>query len=178
MCDFEHWIRPVSERIKGVYDYPTRVRTSTTESGEFMKTTVSRLSSKWPAVALLTLITPLATEGQRRGSQQAAAASWPSITVGAKVGYDNNSKGEVLGAQLRVPLLRSGAVELMPSAEVTFLAGLKEYQYVVEALYLLAGRRGGPYVGGGLAFRNTLYGAILVGYRHDLTLAYYLYILV
>ena len=124
-----------------------------------MTTTVSRLSSKWLAVALLTLITPLATEGQRRGPQQPAAASWPSITIGVKAGYDNNANGELLGAQLRVPLLRSGAVALMPSADVTFLTGLKEYQYAVDALYQLAGRRGGPYLGGGLAFRNTIFGA-------------------
>ncbi len=125
-----------------------------------MTTTFSRPSSKWLVVALLTLITPLATEGQRRrGPQQPAATSWPSITIGAKAGYDNNANGEVLGAQLRVPILRSGAVEVMPSADVTFLRGLKEYQYALDALYLVAGRQGGPYIGGGLAFRNTIYGA-------------------
>ena len=124
-----------------------------------MTTTLSRLSSKWLAVALLTFITPLATEAQRRGPRQPAAASWPSITIGMKAGYDNSAKAEVLGAQLRIPLLRNGTLELMPTADVTFPSGLKESQYAVEALYLLSGRRGGLYVGGGLAFRNTIYGA-------------------
>ena len=49
-----------------------------------MTTTVSRLPSKWLAVALLTLVTPLATEGQRRGPRQPTAASWPSIMVGVE----------------------------------------------------------------------------------------------
>ena len=124
-----------------------------------MTTTLRRLSSEWLAIALLTFLTPLATEAQRRGSQQPAAASWPSITIGVKAGYDNSAKAEVLGAQVRIPLLRNGAVELMPTADVTFPTGLNEYQYAVEALYLLSGRRGGLYVGGGLAFRNTIFGA-------------------
>jgi hypothetical protein len=46
----------------------------------------------------------------------------------------------------------------MPSADVSFVTGLKEYQYAVDALYVFGGARGGPYVGGGLAFRNTIYG--------------------
>ena len=123
-----------------------------------MTTTLSRPLSKWLAVALLTFGTPLASEGQRTGPRQPAAAPWPSITIGAKAGYDNNANAELLGAQLRVPLLRNGSLELMPSADVTFVTGLREYQYSVEALYILGGPRGGPYVGGGLAFRNTIYG--------------------
>ncbi len=123
-----------------------------------MTKTFSKLSSKWLAVGLLTFITPLATEAQRRGPRQPAAAAWPSITIGVKAGYDNNANGEVLGAQLRIPLIRTGIVELMPTADVTFLTRLKEYQYAVEALYLLSGRSGGLYVGGGLAFRNTIFG--------------------
>jgi hypothetical protein len=124
-----------------------------------MTTTFSRASSTWLALAMLTLLTPLATEAQRRRPRQPATASWPSISIGVKAGYDNNANAEVLGAQLRVPLLRNGSVNLMPSADVTFLRGLKAYQYNIEALYLLAGRQGGPYFGGGLAFRNTIYGA-------------------
>jgi hypothetical protein len=124
-----------------------------------MTTTFSRLSSKWLAVALLTFTTPFATEGQRRGPQQPAAAPWPSITIGVKAGYDSNTNAEVLGAQIRIPLLRSGTVELIPHTDVTFATALKEYQYAVDAVYLLSGRRGGLYVGGGLAFRNTIYGS-------------------
>ena len=123
-----------------------------------MTTTFSRHSGKWLTVALLTLGTPLASEGQVTGPGEPTAAPWASITVGAKAGYDNNANAELLGAQLRLPLLRRGSLELMPSADVTFVTGLREYQYSVEALYNLGGPRGGVYFGGGLAFRNTIYG--------------------
>ena len=119
-----------------------------------MTTTFGRRSGPWLAVALLMFATPIASEAQRTPT----ATPWPSITIGAKAGYDNNAHAELLGAQLRIPLLRNGLVELMPSADVSFVTGLREYQHSVEALYLLGGARGGPYVGGGLAFRNTIYG--------------------
>lgn len=123
-----------------------------------MTTTFSRHSGKWLAVTLLTFGTPLASEGQLTGPDEPTTAPWPSITIGAKAGYDNNANAELLGAQLRLPLLRNGSLELMPSADVTFVTGLREYQYSLEALYNLGGPRGGAYFGGGLAFRNTIYG--------------------
>lgn len=85
--------------------------------------------------------------------------SWPAVSVGPRIGYDQGSMGELVGLQVHVPILRSGHVELMPNADVTFLTGLREYQFNAEAVYLTGGRRGGIYAGGGLAFRNSIYGS-------------------
>ena len=124
-----------------------------------MTRTSSKIAGAGAVLGLLALTAPHGIEGQRRGPQQPASAAWPSITIGAKGGWDNNANAEVLGGQLRLPLLRNGSLELMPTADVTFATGLKEYQYAVEALFLQGDRRGGLYLGGGLAFRNTIYGA-------------------
>ncbi len=87
---------------------------------------------------------------------QADSSGWPAVELGARVGYDNQQRQEVVGALLRVPVLRDGSIELLPNADVTFLRGLKEYQVNLEAVYLLAGRQGGPYLGGGVGFRSTI----------------------
>ena len=123
-----------------------------------MQRTSSRIARAGAVLGLLSLTAPFGIEAQRRGRQQPATAGWPSITIGAKGGWDSNANAEVLGAQLRLPLLRNGTLELMPTADVTFATGLKEYQYAVEALLIRGDRRGGLYLGGGLAFRNTIYG--------------------
>jgi len=81
---------------------------------------------------------------------------WPAPEIGIRAGYDNGQRQEVLGALLRIPVLRSGHVELMPSGDITFLSGLKEYQFDAEAVYLLSGREGGFYGGGGIGLRNTV----------------------
>jgi hypothetical protein len=72
------------------------------------------------------------------------------------VGYDNTQRQEVVGTLLRIPILASGRVELLPNADVTFLRGLKEYQVNFEAVYLVAGGEGGLYAGGGMGFRSTI----------------------
>jgi hypothetical protein len=77
--------------------------------------------------------------------------------VGGHFGYDDNSSGEVVGAQIRIPIVRSARFELMPSGDITFLPGLKEYQFNADAVFVTGGRRGGLYAGGGLAVRNTLF---------------------
>jgi hypothetical protein len=46
----------------------------------------------------------------------------------------------------------------MPNADITFLTGLKEYELNLEVVYVTSGRAGGLYFGGGLAFRNSIYG--------------------
>lgn len=82
---------------------------------------------------------------------------WAPVNVGIHLGFDENSQGEVLGAQMRIPVLPSGKVELMPVGSVTFAAGLKEYHFSLDAVYTMGGRRGGLYFGGGLAVRNTIF---------------------
>ena len=103
---------------------------------------------------LLTATEPLAAQA---GGDDVAPGGWAPPSLGARVGYDNKQQNEVLGAQLRLPVLPSGELELMPSMDVTFLLGLKEYQYNIEAVYVLDGRTGGLYAGGGLGFRNSIF---------------------
>jgi hypothetical protein len=111
------------------------------------------------AALLLVILMPGTLEAQRRGRapQRAPRQAWPAATIGAQVGYDDVSQGNVLGAQIRVPVLRNAKVALMPSANVTFLTGLKEYQLNLDAVFVPGGRRGGIYVAGGLAARNTIF---------------------
>ena len=106
----------------------------------------------------MALVLPAAAEGQRRGRQGPAAPQWVPISVGLHVGYDDNASGEVAGVQLRIPIVRSGRIELMPNADVTFLRGLKAYQFNLDAVFVFGGRAGGPYVGGGLGYRNSVFG--------------------
>lgn len=62
----------------------------------------------------------------------------------------------VLGAQIHLPLLRNGLVELVPTADVIFPRNTREYQYNLELVYVSGGRRGGVYGGGGLGYRDTV----------------------
>lgn len=86
------------------------------------------------------------------------AQGWEPISIGVHAGYDNRNRQEVLGAQLRIPLLPSGRVELITNTDVTFLRSLKEYQTNFEAVYMLTPGQGGFYGGGGIGLRNTTLG--------------------
>lgn len=109
-------------------------------------------------LGLALLLAPAGVDAQRGGGRsQDAGQGWPAPTAGLRVGYDDNSTGTVLGAQFRIAALPSGMVELVPNADVTFLPGLKEYQYGVDAVLVSGGRRGGIFAGGGIAWRNTIY---------------------
>ncbi|MDX1494889.1 MAG: hypothetical protein R3253_12550, partial [Longimicrobiales bacterium] len=52
-------------------------------------------------------------------------------------------------------VVRSGVVEVIPSADVVFLAGAKDYQYALEAAWVSGGARGGAFFAGGVALRDT-----------------------
>ena len=125
----------------------------------FPKTTVTGI------MILVTLIVPRGVYGQRRGQEEAPPQRWSPISVGLYVGYDNQPSGEVAGAQIRIPVLRSGTVQLISGANVTFLNRLKEYQFNVEAVYTTVASTGGLYAGGGLAWRNTMFGSDLTAGR-------------
>ncbi len=79
------------------------------------------------------------------------------MTVGAHFGYDQSSNSEVLGLQLRGAVLRRGQVQLVPHANVTFLPGLREYQYAIDAVWVSGGRSGGIYLGGGAGLRSSVF---------------------
>lgn len=89
----------------------------------------------------------------------APAAPWASVTAGLRVGYDNNVNGELLGGQIRIPLLRDGSLEFVPSGDITFVPRLREYQGNLDMAWVPRGvGSSGAYIGGGLAFRNTIFG--------------------
>ncbi len=118
-----------------------------------------------PTSALLRLICltllagPASTSGQERpdASDERPQAPWPAIQAGMRVGYDDGSNATVAGAQIRIPVLRNGWVELMPSADITFLTGLKEYQLQGDIVVLPSGARGGPYVAAGPMARSSIF---------------------
>ena len=106
----------------------------------------------------LQLFWAMPVEGQRRGRQaQNQGGERAPLSIGVHGGWDDLSRGTVLGAQLRVPVSADGRVEVVPSGNVTFVTGLKEYQLNVDAAYTLGGRNAGLYVAGGLAVRNTVF---------------------
>jgi len=106
---------------------------------------------------LLLALVPAAAQGQRFGQESGEGGGWPPVTVGVRGGYDYNSTGSLLGVQIRIPVLPSGWVELVPNGDITFLTGLKERQVGVDAVLVSGGRRGGVYAGGGIAWRNTIF---------------------
>ncbi|NNL29396.1 MAG: hypothetical protein HKO77_00150, partial [Gemmatimonadetes bacterium] len=91
----------------------------------------------------------------RRGRQVEEQARWAPPSVGVRGGYDQRANAEALGAQIRLPVVRSGVLELIPSADVAFLNGAKDYQYGVEAAWVPGGIRRGIFIVGGVAWRDT-----------------------
>lgn len=122
---------------------------------------MNRLRSVSPLLALALLVLPIDADAQvRRGRAPAAAPRWAPISVGVRAGWDQRANGAVLGGQLRLPVVRSGIVELAPNAGVTFLDGAKEYQYNLEATVVPGGARGGVFFGGGVGWRDTVSGTL------------------
>lgn len=110
------------------------------------------LPSPGTLLALVLLFLPAGAAAQ-------SGSGWSPAQVGLRVGYDNNANATVVGAQLRLPVLPAGWLELVPSGDVTFLPGLKEYQFNGDAVFVLGGRRGGLYGGGGVAVRSSVFDA-------------------
>jgi len=112
------------------------------------------------AFSALMLTAASAVDAQvRRGrqSQEPEGRPWAPIAVGVRGGWDQESNGEVLGAQIRIPVIPNGVVELAPTAEVIFLdRGAKEYQYNLEAALVPGGARGGPFGIAGIGWRDTV----------------------
>jgi len=79
------------------------------------------------------------------------------ITVGMRLGYDDQLSGTVLGGQIHIPVTRNGYVEIVPNGDITFLNSLKEYEFNADVLVSSGGRRGGLYVAAGPAWRNTIF---------------------
>lgn len=88
-----------------------------------------------------------------------ASRGWAPIGIGVRVGRDSALHDNVVGGQLRIPVLPNGSLELMPNMDVTFARGSKEYQYNLELVYIVGGDLGGLYGGAGIGFRNARFGA-------------------
>jgi hypothetical protein len=113
-----------------------------------------------PILALGCALGPLDAEAQvRRGRALETAPPWTPVAFGARFGWDQRANGEVLGAHVSIPLLRNGIVELVPNAEMVFLTGTKEYQYSIETAFVPGGA-GGLFVGGGVGWRDTVFGSL------------------
>lgn len=120
-------------------------------------------------VAAAALCAPAAASAQLARLPGDNVGGWPAIEIGIRAGYDNGLREEFVGALLRVPVLASGRVELMPNMDITFLRGLREYQYNLEAVYLTVPGEGGLYAGGGMGFRNTILPADPAAGRQTIT---------
>lgn len=129
------------------------------------------MTSVRPATILAVLclsISPGAAQAQfQQGGPGSAEPGWAPAGIGIRAGFDNAQSRPMLGAMVRIPVLPNGAVELLPNADVTFLPGLKQYQANFELVYLLDGRRGGFYGGGGIGVRNSVYGPDITAERRN-----------
>ena len=113
-------------------------------------------------VALVALAVPTGADAQvRRGrAVEQPAPPWQPIAVGVRFGWDNRANGEVLGGQVRIPVLRNGVVELVPNADMIFLNNSKEYHYGADLSLVPGGPAGGIFVSGGIAWRDTPLGRV------------------
>lgn len=111
------------------------------------------------ALAVSATAPPEISAQARRGRDSGPTERWAPPAVGVRAGFDQRANAQVLGAYVRVPILRSGIVELVPNAEMAFLTGAKDYQYGLEAAWVPAGTRGGVLLTGGVAWRDTPVGA-------------------
>jgi len=117
--------------------------------------TTARCGSLAHMLVLALALVPRAAQGQfRAGANAADTTGWAPAALGVHVGFDNAQSEPVVGARLHIPVLPSGAVELLPNVDVTFFPHYEEYQANFELVYVSAGRRGGIYAGGGVGFRN------------------------
>jgi hypothetical protein len=93
------------------------------------------------------------------GAGQAAdTMGWAPASIGVRGGYDNELQGWMAGGFVGIPVLPNGSVELLPSGDITFLPGFKEYQGNLELVYITGSRRGGVMAGGGIGLRNSVFG--------------------
>ena len=116
----------------------------------------SALATRALAASLLLLLGAAEIDAQvRRGRQADEQLRWASPSFGVRGGYDQRANAEALGAQLRIPLVRTGVVEVIPSADIVFLSGAKDYQYSLAAAWVPGGVRRGLFLTVGAAWRDT-----------------------
>jgi hypothetical protein len=115
------------------------------------------------AIAIAAIVLPTSVEGQvRRGRTPPPTPPWAPITIGARGGWEQEqlANGGTLGAEIRIPVIRDGRFELVPSFDAIFVNPATEYQYNIDAAFVPAGRRGGVFVGGGVAWRESFIASV------------------
>lgn len=94
----------------------------------------------------------------RRGRAVERPPRWAPVAVGARFGYDQSAQGEVLGVQLRIPIVRSGVVEFTPGVDRILVPGTSETQYTLGLDYVPGRLQGGVILGGGITWRDSVVG--------------------
>jgi hypothetical protein len=114
------------------------------------------------AAAALFLGTADANAQVRRGRQQPEAPPWAPISVGVRGGWEQErlASDGMLGAEVRLPVLRDGRVEVVPSFDAIFLNPEREDQVNLDVFYVPGGRGGGVFIGGGFAWRQSVIAGI------------------
>jgi hypothetical protein len=97
---------------------------------------------------LLALSLPLTAQ------QPGATAPYMGALIGAHVGVDYLFEGFLIGGQAHLLLDPWGRVSIIPNAEYEFRRGLRDWQANLD-LAVMPVR--GVYVGGGLAYRNSIF---------------------
>lgn len=121
---------------------------------------IERYRTRVLLLALLGLCGPIGLDAQvRRGRANDVRSPWAPISLGARFGYDTSQNTQAIGAQVHLPILRSGRLALLTGADLVFLRGGAEKQYGAELVYVGGGQRGGLYGGGGIGYRQTSFGS-------------------
>ena len=105
----------------------------------------------------------------RRGRQQPVLPPWAPISVGVRFGWEQErlESGGDIGAEIRIPVVRDGRFELVPSFDAIFLNPEREHQFDLEVFSGPGGPRGGVFVGGGVAWRQSVLAGIVDGLSRD-----------
>jgi hypothetical protein len=88
------------------------------------------------------------------------------ITVGVRGGWEQEQRasGGTFGVEAHIPIRRDGAIEVVPSIDAIYLRRLStEYQYNLDAVFVPGRRRGGVFIGGGVAWRQS----VIAGFGAD-----------
>jgi len=114
------------------------------------------------ALAVLALGALDADAQVRRGRQEPVLPPWAPISVGVRGGWEQErlSSDGMIGAEVRLPVIRDGRLEVVPSFDAVFLNPEREDQLNLDLFYVPGGRRGGAFVGGGLAWRYSIIAGI------------------
>jgi len=125
-------------------------------------------------VAALVLLASPADAQVRRGRSAPVTPPWAPVAIGIRFGWEQDRivNGSMFGGEVRIPVLRSGRVEIVPSADMIWLRNAKEYQYNADVLFVPQGPRGGVFLGGGVGWRDSVYGGVTDGVPRKTYLGY------